>query len=90
MHRIKLLVAVTALMLALAVPAYASSHHTCADQGMRALESGVCTPYINSVAPANGTAYEPDELWAIKDWRHFYDWNAGGWYWQQYSTGDWY
>jgi len=44
---------------------------------MRVLESGAAAPYIGGVAPANGVAYEPEELWAINDWRHIYDQDAG-------------
>lgn len=38
---------------------------TCESIGQRELESGVCAPYIDGVPPANGVAYEPDELRAI-------------------------
>ena len=91
--KLLLIALVPTLVLMLSIPAEAqegANPYDCAAQGMRQIESGACAPYIGGVPPANGVAYEPDELWAINDWRHIYDRDAGAWYWQQYSTGYWY
>jgi len=84
---------VSMMVLMLTMPAVAQESadpYNCAAQGMRQIESGACAPLIGGVWPANGAVYTPEELWAINDWRHIYDRDAGAWYWQQYSTGYWY
>jgi hypothetical protein len=103
MKKLLLLALMPVLVLVLAIPATAqedTDSYDCAAQGMRQIESGACAPLINSIPPANGVAYSPEEIQTLNEPLRsciftcypaiMYDLDYSAWYYYYYDTGDWY